>query len=113
MHGPFASSLHCFVEVRGDSFVSGLSHICFTNSLRGLGGEAPLDLLRFQVQELDLLVYSGEFSTEYLDPRFELIFDGYQFLGHQYDVCRERTECKMLPILTDGELWVKPAEDLI
>jgi len=83
MHGLFASSLHCFVEVRGDSFVSGLSHCGSTKSLRDLGGEALLDLLRFQVQELDLLVYSGEFSTNYLDPRFQLIFDGYQFLGHQ------------------------------
>jgi len=82
MHGLFASSLHCFMEVRGDSLMSGLSLICFTKSFRDLGGEVLLDLLRFQVQKLNLFVYLGEFSTDYLDPRLQLIFYGYLFLGH-------------------------------
>ena len=82
MHGLFASSLYCFVEMGGDSLMSGLSLISFTKSFRDFGGEAFLDLLRFQVQKMNLLVYSGEFSTDYLDPRFQLIFYGYPFLGH-------------------------------
>jgi len=49
MQGLFASSLHCFVEVRGDSLVSGLSLICFTKSFHDLGGQALLDHLRFKV----------------------------------------------------------------
>ena len=82
MHGLFASSLDCFVVVRGDSLVSRLPLICFTKSFRDLGGEALLDHLRFQVPKLNLFVYSTEFSTDYLDARFQLIFHGYQFLGH-------------------------------
>jgi len=77
MQGRFASSLYCFVMMRSESLMSGLSLICFTKSFRDLRGEAFLDLLRFQVQKLDLLVYSGEFPTDYLDPRFQLLFDGY------------------------------------
>jgi len=62
--------------------MSGLLLICFTKSFRDLGGEVFLDLLRFQVQKLNLFVYSGECSTDYLDPRLQLIFYGHQFLGH-------------------------------
>jgi len=76
MHGLFASSMHRFMEVRGDSLVSGLSLICVTTSFCDLGREALLDFLRFQVQKLNLLVYSGDFPTDHLDPRFQLIFDG-------------------------------------
>jgi len=82
MHGLFASSSPYFVKVRGDRRMSGLSLICFTKSFSDLGGEAFLDLLRFPVQRLNLFVYSGEFSTDYLDPRLQLIFYGYQLLGH-------------------------------
>ena len=82
MHGLFASSLHCLVEMRGDSLMSGLLLICFTKSFCDLGCEAFLDFLRLQVQQLYLFVYSGEFPTDYLDPGFQLMFDGHQFFGH-------------------------------
>jgi len=82
MHGLFASSLHCFMEMAGDSLMAGLSLICSPQSFRDQGCKAFMDLLRLPVQQLYLFVYSGEFPTDYLDPGFQLIFDGYQFLGH-------------------------------
>ena len=82
MHGLFASPLHGFVEMGGDSLVSGLSFLCLPQSFRDLGCEAFLDLLRLKVQRLYVFIYSGEFSTDCLDPGFQLIFDGYQFFGH-------------------------------
>jgi len=82
VHGLFASSLHCFVEITGDSLMSGLSLIRFTPLFRDLGCQAFFDLLRLLVQQLYLFGYSGEFPTDYLDAGFQLIFDGYQFLGH-------------------------------
>jgi len=82
MHGLIASPFHGFVEIGGDSLVSGLSFICLAQSFRNLGCETFLDLLRLQVQKSYLFIYSGEFSTDYLDPGCQLIFDGYQVLGH-------------------------------
>ena len=82
MHGRFASPLHSFVEMGGDSLVSGLLVICFAKSFGDLSPEALLDLPRLQVQKLNLLVDLGEFSTDYLDPGFQLSFDSYQFSGH-------------------------------
>ena len=53
-----------------DRLMSGLSFICFAKWFSDLSGEGLLDLLRLQVQKLNLLVDSGEFSTDYLDPCF-------------------------------------------
>jgi len=82
VHGLLAGPLHGFVEMGGDSLMSGLSLVSLSQPFRDLGCEAFLELLRLQVQKVYLFVYSGEFSTHYLDPRFQQIFDGYQFLGH-------------------------------
>jgi len=82
VHGLFASPLHGFVEMRGDSLVSGLSCLCLPQSFRYLACEAFLDFLILQVQKSYVFIYSGEFSTDYLDPRCQLIFDFHQFLGH-------------------------------
>jgi len=49
MHGLLASPLHGFVEMGGDSLVSGLSLVCLPQSFRDLGCAAFLDFLRFQV----------------------------------------------------------------
>jgi len=70
VHGLFTRSLHHLMELACDSLMSCLSFICFAKSLSDLSWEAFLDLLRFQVQMLNLLVNSGEFSTHYLDPCF-------------------------------------------
>jgi len=59
-----------------------------------------------------LFVYSGEFPTNYPDPGFQLIFDGYQFLGHYQDIGREGAERKILSIWTDAQFWVESTEDL-
>jgi len=60
-----------------------------------------------------LFIYSGEFPTDYLDPGFQLIFDGYQFLGHYQDIDGEGAERKMSSIWTDAQFWVESTEDLI
>jgi len=70
VHGLFARSLHNLMELGCDSLVSGLSFICFAKSLSDLSAEGLLDILGHQVQKLNLLVDSGEFSTHYLDPCF-------------------------------------------
>jgi len=70
VHGLFARSLHYLMELGCDSLVSGLSFMCFAKSLSDLSGEPLLDFLRLHVQKLNLLVDSGEFSTNYLDPAF-------------------------------------------
>ena len=58
------------MELGCDTLVSGLSFICFAKSLSDLIGETLFDLLRLQVEKLNLLVDSGEFSTNDLDTCF-------------------------------------------
>jgi len=69
MHGLHLGSLYYLVKLRCDCLVSGLSSICFSEVSSHLCGEAFLDCLIFEVQELDLMVYSREFPAYYLDPR--------------------------------------------
>jgi len=70
VHGLRLGSLYRLVKLRCDSLVSGLSIICFSESFRHWCCEAFLDFLRFEVLELDLIVYWGEFPAYYLHPRF-------------------------------------------
>jgi len=58
------------MDLEGDSLVSRRTFICLAKLFSPLSGEALLDLLRLQVQKLNLLVDSGQFSTHYQDPCF-------------------------------------------